>query len=129
MAAVKGDSMRPPVIRVGKNVYVLAATPLDKYNMMLNEVTKHVHLLASEAMDVLDKAKLGPANTLLARKNDPKPGNELDSEDMDALPAFMKFWEEAAGILGPFTGAFEEIPFEEGHGRDLTAWVVSSGPR
>ncbi len=111
--------MRPPVIRVGNNVYVLASTPLDKYTTMLNEVTKHVHLLASEAMDALDKAKLGPANTLLARKNDPQPGNELDPEDADALPAFMKFWEEAAGILGPFTGEFEEIQFEEGHGRDL----------
>jgi hypothetical protein len=112
--------MQPPVIRVGNNIYVLAETPLDNYKMMLNEVTKHVYLLASEAMDALDKAKLGPANVLLKQQNLSQPPKPLDDEDRDALKAFIKFWESAAEAIGPSIGEFEEVPFEEGMGRDLT---------
>jgi len=110
---------QPPVIRVGGNIYVLAETSFDQYKAKLNAVSGDIHSIASEVMTILDKAKMGPANALLQRNQKNDPGEHLDKEDKQILETFMKFWEEASGVLGTFVGEFSEVPFEEGHGRDL----------
>ena len=113
------DTAQPPVIRVRGNIYVLAETSLDQYKAKLNAVAGDIHAIASEVITILDKAKMGPANELLKRRQDNVPGEGLDKEDDQVLKTFMKFWEDASGILGTFVGEFSEVPFEEGHGRDL----------